>query len=192
MFGATTRVLQRVGRIEFQVEKRDVRYFSVETPSLVAAVKGTRFTVVVGAGRSDVGVSGGLVGVTDLATGQSADVAAGQRASTRGHGLNVSGRGTKPAITLGQSRPRRVPAMTAQAVSAEVRSVTARAPAAQAASRGRGHAGARSDEGASTSNAPGRSGGHGGRGGGNGRGHGNGGGGHGNGNGNGGGRGGDH
>ncbi len=126
---AATTVLQRVGRIAFEVEKRDVRYFSVETPSLVAAVKGTRFSVSVAGGRTDVGVSGGLVGVTDLATGQSADVAPGQRASTRGHGLNLSGRGAKPAITPGLPRPARVQALTTQAVSASVGSVVASSPA---------------------------------------------------------------
>src|SRR5215218_3818607 len=115
LFGTTTTVLQRVGQIDFQVEKRDVRYFAVETPSVIAAVKGTRFSVHVSGGRTNVGVNHGLVGVTDLATGQSADVAPGQRASTRGHGLNLSGRGTKPAITRGRPRPARVQAMTAAA-----------------------------------------------------------------------------
>jgi hypothetical protein len=123
-FGATT-VLQRVGQVAFEVEKRDVKHFSVETPSMVAAVKGTRFSVSVAGGTTDVGVSGGLVGVTDLSTGQSADVAPGQRASTRGHGLTVSGRGRKPAITLGQPRPARVDALSREAVSASVGSVAA-------------------------------------------------------------------
>jgi hypothetical protein len=168
LFGTTTTVLQRVGQIDFQVEKRDVRYFAVETPSLIAAVKGTRFSVHVSGGRTNVGVNHGLVGVTDLATGGSADIASGQRASTRGHGLNLSGRGTKPAITRGRPRPARVQAMTAQAVSAEVRNVATPSSASPTGSRARSDDNNVSNPGPTTSNAPGRSGGRGGRGGDNG------------------------
>ena len=125
LFGITTTVLQRVGQIDFQVEKRDVRYFSVETPSMAAVVKGTRFSVRVAGGRTNVGVSRGLVGVTDLDSGASADIAPGQQASTAGRGLHLSGRGSKPPITAGQPRSARVQSLSPNAVAADVRAVPA-------------------------------------------------------------------
>jgi hypothetical protein len=46
-FWTGTTILQPKGRIEFEVEKRDVKHFHVETPYLAAIVKGTRFSVAV-------------------------------------------------------------------------------------------------------------------------------------------------
>jgi hypothetical protein len=99
-FGRTT-IVQRVGRIELEVEKRNVRHFSVETPFLAAVVKGTRFTVSVSARAADVRVERGLVEVTDLKSGASADVGAGQSASvgaSSGQGVQVRGAGKAPEI----------------------------------------------------------------------------------------------
>src|SRR5690606_32440773 len=79
--GRVTKILQSVGRIEFEVDSRKVRHFSVETPYLAAAVKGTRFTVDVRRGSASVGVKRGRVEVTDLKSGDRVDVMPGQRSS---------------------------------------------------------------------------------------------------------------
>jgi hypothetical protein len=113
-FGST--VLQRAGAIEYEVEKRKVRYFSVETPFLAAVVKGTRFLVRLRSGRADLSVSRGIVGVTALASGETADLAAGQRASTAGARLRIAGSGRKPRITKGLPRAAMVRALAPEAV----------------------------------------------------------------------------
>src|SRR5689334_24592632 len=43
--GQSTRIIERAGSIMLEVDKRKVRNFEVETPYLVAAVKGTQFRV---------------------------------------------------------------------------------------------------------------------------------------------------
>lgn len=99
-FVSRTRVAQRAGKITFDVEKRQRPHFKIETPYLAAVVKGTTFTVTVTRSRASVDVKGGLVGVTDLQSGQTADVGAGQRASStaQGHGLTTGGK-TAPAVS---------------------------------------------------------------------------------------------
>jgi len=47
--GLSTTILQRVGSILLEVEKKNVKHFEVETPYLVAVVKGTQFSVTVNA-----------------------------------------------------------------------------------------------------------------------------------------------
>ena len=76
-----TRVLQDAGQLLFQVEKRAGRHFEVETPYLVAGVKGTTFGVEVTGDGAEVNVVEGLVGVSDPETGEEVDVAAGQTAT---------------------------------------------------------------------------------------------------------------
>src|SRR4051794_11965840 len=44
---STTTVLQQTGQLQFEVEKKNVRYFTVETPMMAALVKGTKFKVSV-------------------------------------------------------------------------------------------------------------------------------------------------
>ena len=92
LFGARTRVLQETGTIEFEVETRSRPHFEVKTPYLAAVVKGTKFTVSVTSTSGTVAVTRGLVGVTAAKSGQSADVGAGQRASSNatGGGLSTS------------------------------------------------------------------------------------------------------
>jgi uncharacterized membrane protein YgcG len=80
LFGFTT-VIQQAGQVEFDVEKRNVRHFSVRTPYLAAVVKGTHFTVQINGKGASVSVERGLVGVTNASDGQSLDVAPGQTAS---------------------------------------------------------------------------------------------------------------
>jgi hypothetical protein len=106
-FFGTMTILQQLGRIELDVEKRNVRHFAVETPFLAAVVKGTHFSVSVSARRADVEVSRGSVEVSDLRSGEVADVAPGQKATVRGAGnvgLQVSGIGALPSIQAGPAR----------------------------------------------------------------------------------------
>jgi len=62
-------VLQTIGRMLFRMETRETRDFSVGTPYLAAAVKGTIFTVEVDTGMAAVSVDEGVVEVTIAATG---------------------------------------------------------------------------------------------------------------------------
>ncbi|KLK91164.1 hypothetical protein AA309_21995 [Microvirga vignae] len=106
-FGTSTTIRQQVGRIELEVEKRNVRHFSVKTPLLAAVVKGTHFTVSVSRGGADVQVARGLVEVSDLKTGASADVGPGQKAivgGPEGRGLRVTGASDTPEVRRGRSQ----------------------------------------------------------------------------------------
>jgi len=105
-----TVALQRSGSLELEVEKRNVRYFSVETPYLAAVVKGTHFKVAVGRGRTSVGVTRGLVEVDAFRTGQRTMVPPGQVATATVKGLAVSGTGAKYEIV---SMPIRAPTVSA-------------------------------------------------------------------------------
>jgi hypothetical protein len=112
---ASTTIAQQSGSIRLQVEKRNVRNFEVETPFLVAAVKGTQFTVTVNRNGASVQVSGGSVEVTDFKTGDHALIAPGQAAkvAARGPGgLSLSGTGTFSPIQHGQPRPSPVQPLT--------------------------------------------------------------------------------
>lgn len=102
--GLKTTVLQSAGTIEVEVEKRDVRYFSVETPLLAAVVKGTRFTVTVSKSKAQVAVKRGKVEVADFASGKIGNVTAGQKAITSPNGFTVEGEGTIEPIIQGEAR----------------------------------------------------------------------------------------
>src|SRR3569833_2853143 len=79
--GLSTAIIQQAGSILLEVEKRSVKHFEVETPYLAAVVKGTQFSVTVGAGSTKVGVLRGQVEVSDFKTGQIAHVMPGQAAA---------------------------------------------------------------------------------------------------------------
>ena len=104
--GSTT-ILQQAGSIKLEVDKRGERNFEVETPYLVAAVKGTQFTVTVSQGIAKVDVSHGSVEVADFKSGQIALVMPGQSAkvTTFGQGgLSLTGAGTLNPIRNGAPR----------------------------------------------------------------------------------------
>ncbi|HCK83285.1 MAG TPA: hypothetical protein DHW63_01805 [Hyphomonadaceae bacterium] len=73
-----TRILQDMGALLFQVDRRENRHFQVETPLLAAVVKGTTFTVTAGGGEDMVHVAQGLVEVRANQGGSANDVGAGQ------------------------------------------------------------------------------------------------------------------
>ncbi len=103
-FGRKTRVAQEAGSVAFDIEKRSKPYFSINTPYLAAVVKGTRFTINVGAGKSRVNVSRGLVQVTGKQGGQSVDVGAGQWASASANTKGVqASSGVKPSGSVGSA-----------------------------------------------------------------------------------------
>lgn len=105
--GLSTTIIQQAGSILLEVEKRNVKHFEVETPYLAAVVKGTQFSVTVGAGSTKVGVVRGQVEVSDFKTGQIAQVMPGQSATAFAHGkpgLSLSGAGTFNPIEQGKPR----------------------------------------------------------------------------------------
>ena len=90
--GNITRIMQTIGSILFKVDKSPDRAFEVETPYLLAGVKGTTFGVSVDGNGASVTVSEGTVGVTAASGTASADVTKGQVASVTtnpGSGVNV-------------------------------------------------------------------------------------------------------
>lgn len=105
--GLSTTIIQQAGSILLEVEKRNVKHFEVETPYLAAVVKGTQFSVTVGAGTTKVGVLRGQVEVSDFKTGQIAQVMPGQSATAFEHGkpgLSLSGAGAFNPIEHGKPR----------------------------------------------------------------------------------------
>ena len=100
------------GSILLEVEKKAQNHFEVETPYLVAVVKGTQFQVSVDRAGSKVDVISGQVEVADLRSGQIALVLPGQIARVLGDGapgLSLSGTGILNQIKEGQPRAPRVP-----------------------------------------------------------------------------------
>lgn len=73
-------VRQARGAVLYDVDGRTHRGMSVETPTLVAGVKGTVFVVTVRDGASVVTVLEGLVEVTSRASGESVEVGPGDAA----------------------------------------------------------------------------------------------------------------
>ncbi len=116
----STTIIQQAGSILLDVEKRNVKHFSVETPYLAAVVKGTQFRVTVGNTESRVDVLKGQVEVADFKSGQYALVRPDQAAkvSVQGPGgLALSGSG---ALSLIQQGTPRKSSVTPVALSKEV------------------------------------------------------------------------
>ena len=100
--GRFTKIPRQIGQVEYNVDHRQTRHFSVETPYLAAVVKGTRFKVRVYKGGASVSVLRGRVEVTSLKTGEKVDVLAGQKAVvSKAAGLTVDGTGNMPAHQAG-------------------------------------------------------------------------------------------
>ncbi|WP_416357551.1 FecR domain-containing protein [Aureimonas phyllosphaerae] len=102
-FSSKTEVLQQTGSIAFDIEKRSAPHFTVKTPFMAAVVKGTAFTISVTRTDTKIGVDRGLVQVSDLKTGETAGIGAGQRASVSAatSGLRTAGVNA-PGVTPGK------------------------------------------------------------------------------------------
>jgi hypothetical protein len=101
-----TTVVQHAGTVQIEANVEDVQHFAVQTPHLVAVVKGTVFKVRAGRTGSKVAVARGRVEVHDRATEIQVTLSAGQNAAvlSRG-GMQVAGRGDLPVPTSGEESP---------------------------------------------------------------------------------------
>ncbi|NML75215.1 FecR domain-containing protein [Rhizobium sp. S-51] len=115
-------IVQQIGEIVVDFEKRPGRNLSVQTPFLAAVVKGTRFTVSVDGKAAQLGVQRGLVGVTDPRRGERVDVRPGQSVAVSpasAGSLKVVGPGPKsPVVSVSASAPT-VPGIGATANTAD-------------------------------------------------------------------------
>lgn len=102
-----SKILQKAGAILFEVEKRNVQHFEVQTPYLAAVVKGTKFRVTVESGVGSVEVLRGQVEVSDYRSGQFALVNADQSAKVMAFGpsgISLTGPGAIGPIRQGAPR----------------------------------------------------------------------------------------
>lgn len=83
-----TNMIQRAGEVIFKVERKQTPHFEVQTPYLVALVKGTVFRVSLEKETASVGVKEGRVKVSDPKTGQSVLVLPQQQASVSTDGIS--------------------------------------------------------------------------------------------------------
>jgi hypothetical protein len=98
-FSRTTQIVQQIGSLDLEIEKRRQPHTTVQTPYLAAVVKGTVFHVTVAKTKASVSVDRGLVQVTSFASGQQSNVGPGQEASVDSKaGMAVAGEITKPQI----------------------------------------------------------------------------------------------
>ena len=114
--GMSTTIVQRAGTILFDVEKRNVKHFEVDTPYLAAVVKGTQFQVTVDKNESRVDVRRGQVEVLDFKSGQYALVRPDQMATVSAQGsagLSLGGSGSLSPIRQGTPRSSPVDAVAA-------------------------------------------------------------------------------
>jgi hypothetical protein len=110
-----TWVQQWFGEVEVDVEARNVLHFAVQTPMMVAVVKGTRFTVSSSETESSVNVIRGSVAVVDTARHHQVDLGAGQSVSGgTATEMSVAGGGNLPLVVTAQGRPVTPPAEQAR------------------------------------------------------------------------------
>ncbi|OWV73572.1 hypothetical protein ATY76_29955 [Rhizobium sp. R339] len=107
-----TEVVQQVGSLDLEIEKRSQPHTTVQTPYLAAVVKGTVFHVTVGKTKASVSVDRGLVQVTSFASGQLSNVGPRQSATVDNKaGMTVRGELSKPKITSVAPSVAKVPAV---------------------------------------------------------------------------------
>jgi len=95
-----TTVEEVAGEVAITANVENVKHFAVDTPFMVAVVKGTKFTVTSDSAGTQVDVTRGKVGVEDLVDHTFVDVLVGQHASGGdGHPLTVTGTGVLQPIT---------------------------------------------------------------------------------------------
>jgi len=110
-FARKTEILQQVGSIDLEIERRSQPHTTVQTPFLAAVVKGTIFHVTVGRTKASVSVDRGLVEVTSFASGQRSNIGPRQKAAVdRKQGMTVSGQAEPSIISVPRSAAR-IPAI---------------------------------------------------------------------------------
>jgi hypothetical protein len=173
-FSRKTQVVQQVGALDLEIEKRSQPHTMVQTPFLAAVVKGTIFHVSVGKTKASVSVDRGLVQVTSFASGQRSDVGPRQSAAVdRARGMTVAGQTSAPSVTSVAPSVALVPAVGANKLSGqeakEAKSSASNADASSKASagNGKGNSSASGNDGRNSGNGGGNS-----NSGGNGKGHG--------------------
>ncbi|WP_425515736.1 hypothetical protein [Rhizobium laguerreae] len=98
-FSKKTEIVQLVGALDLEIEKRSQPHTTVQTPYLAAVVKGTVFHVTVGKAKASVSVDRGLVQVTSFASGQQSNLGPRQGAIVDSKaGMTVMGQLSKPEI----------------------------------------------------------------------------------------------
>ncbi len=120
--GLLTRIVQNLGTLLLNVDKKPEQHFEVKTPYLAAVVKGTTFTVNVDKGGSAVHVVTGLVQVNDLVSGQSGLVHPGRTGivtSKPGGGLKISGGRAKQGVKHAKAKAAKDKAVKADAKAAK-------------------------------------------------------------------------
>lgn len=104
-----TEIRQQIGSVTVDVQKRNRKHMTVQTPFLAAVVKGTKFVVTVGRKKAELRVIRGVVEVTDPVRGERTDVAKGQRVSivaNASKAMSVKGPGKKvAAVKVKKSKP---------------------------------------------------------------------------------------
>jgi len=119
-FSRKTQVVQQVGALDLEIEKRSQPHTTVQTPFLAAVVKGTIFHVSVGEAKASVSVDRGLVQVTSFASGQRSNVGPRQSATVdRARGMTVAGRASAPSVTPVAPSVALVPAVGANKLSGQ-------------------------------------------------------------------------
>lgn len=110
-----TSVIQTLGSVTIEAERRNVQHFSVQTPVLAAVVKGTQFTVTYRNGQARVEVERGLVQVQDTIHNMIVDLSPGQyAAASQAAPVDVSGPGAEKVVYLIEGEV--VPAVARSAV----------------------------------------------------------------------------
>jgi hypothetical protein len=111
-FSRKTEILQQIGSLDLEIEKRSQPHTTVQTPYLAAVVKGTIFHVTVGMTKASVSVDRGLVQVTSFASGQQSKVGPRQSADVDiKAGMTVRGQLSKPEIISVAPSVAKVPAV---------------------------------------------------------------------------------
>ncbi|TPP04657.1 FecR domain-containing protein [Rhizobium glycinendophyticum] len=108
-----TEIIQQIGELNLEIERRARPHTTVQTPFLAAVVKGTQFKVTVGTSDSAVSVDRGLVQVTSFSSGERSNLGAGQGARVGASGMKVDGAFNKPTITHVSPSKALVPAVDA-------------------------------------------------------------------------------
>ncbi len=117
-FSRKTQVVQQVGALDLEIEKRSQPHTTVQTPFLAAVVKGTIFHVSVSKTKASVSVDRGLVQVTSFASGQRSNVGPRQSATVDGaRGMTVAGKASAPSVTSVAPSVALVPAVGAAKLS---------------------------------------------------------------------------